>query len=438
MTSIHSHIRDPLYGFIGLTRQELKAVDTAAYQRLRRIKQLSHSYLVYPATVHSRFEHTIGATHIAGRMCAELDICEDDTNAVRLAVLLHDIGHGPFSHLFEKVLATINPGMSDIHEFISYLIIRTDPELDTAIGNKKDTVLAILSNDSSTNNESLPLLSDIATGKLDADKLDYLRRDSFHAGVAYGEFDLERILHTIRVTDGPRRQIAVAEKGIDAIENYRLARYLMHAQVYKHHARLSADLMFVRALCLAIHDEGVIDKDLLKIHVNKPDANTEFLEHYKKLDDEGIYHLVAGSPQSRESKKILQDIRRRRLWKRACQFREVAIKNPIIRTDLVRGGQKYINEMEHDITSRLNVPGDDLVIHLSKINIGLYGNGDLLFVDRRNIPYDIKETSPITTTSNVKKYYAFSPSGPETRIRIARAMAEKLEIPVDSIADPTE
>lgn len=433
MTTQFRHIRDPLYGFVDLTEDEIRVVDTEAYQRLRRIKQLSHAYLVYPTAVHSRFEHTLGATHIAGRMCDALGIEGEDKINVRFAVLLHDIGHGPLSHLFERVLEMVNPGVTDIHEFISRAIISTDPEIDRALGSRKDAVLRILGKKGGAKDTTLPLLSDVATGKLDADKLDYLQRDSFHAGVAYGRFDLERILHTISTTGGARRHIAVAEKGVDAIENYRLARYLMHAQVYEHHARLAADRMFVRALELAIHDEGTLDKSTFSVNTGGYDANAEFLSNYMNLDDDSIYHALGLGNKGKKSWKILHDIRRRRLWKRACQFRENAV-NALIRKDLLMGGQRHLDKMATDVASRLGLEDTDVVFHLSDISIGLYGSGDLLFVDRRGRPYDVNESSPINAESRVRTYYVFSPAGPETRRKIAAAVADELEVDVGDIA----
>ena len=437
MMDAHKHIRDPLYGFIDLTDDEIRVIDTAAYQRLRMIKQLSHAYLVYPTAVHSRFEHTLGAAHIAGRMCDTLGICEDDKADVRLAVLLHDIGHGPMSHLFEGVLEKINPGMHDIHEFISRAIISTDPEIERALGSRKDAVLRILEGGvgGSGGDRDLPLLADIAAGKLDADKLDYLRRDSFHAGVSYGMFDLERILRTLRATEGGRRHIAVAEKGIDAIENYRLARYLMHAQVYEHHARLAADRMFMRALDSAIHDEGVVDRDLFRIHRGSYDANAEFLSGYMRLDDCSIHHIITSSSASGASGKLLRDIRRRTLWKRACQFRGTAV-NALIRRELLREGQGRLDRMAPSIASRLGIEESDIVFHLSDVRIGLYDSGDLLFVDRRGRPYDVREFSPINAELRVQTYYVFSPAGPEMRRQIAEAVASELDIDVDDIAVP--
>ena len=432
MNKVFKHIRDPMYGFVRLSRQETNTIDTEAYQRLRWIKQLSHAYVAYPTAVHTRFEHSLGAVHIAGRMCEKLGIVNEDVQDVRLAILLHDIGHGPFSHLFEKVLATINPNMHDIHEFISRSMINTDCELDKVLGSRKKRVLNILSNSQHESDPELSILADMTAGNLDADKLDYLRRDTFHTGVAYGQFDLERILQTIERTKGARSRICVNKKGIESIENYRLARYLMHAQVYKHHARLAADLMFLRALNMAIHDEGVIDSDRLKLRSGTSNSNNNFLDYYKTLDDDSIYRAVIESPRAVESKKILKDIKRRKLWKRACQFSLVDIENAVVRTELVKKGQVGLTAIAKEVAKDLNM--DEYVeFHVADVNTGLFGEGDLLFVNNDGTPCDIKESSPIKSTGGVKKYFVFSSADQHDRRRIANKLADRLEVNLSKI-----
>lgn len=430
MGAAFKHIRDPLYGFIHLSRQETSTIDTGAYQRLRWIKQLSHAYVAYPTAVHTRFEHSLGATHIAGRMCDKLDIVGEDMRDVRLAVLLHDIGHGPFSHLFEKVLEKINPGVQNIHEFISRSIINTDYELDVVLGSEKERILAILSDMEHDDNPELSILADMAAGKLDADKLDYLRRDSFHAGVAYGQFDLEQILQTIEETkDGSR--ICVNRKGIESIENYRLARYLMHAQVYKHHTRLSADLMFLQALDIAINDEGVIDSDLLRLRSDL-NNNDKFLNYYKTLDDDSIYRTIMENSNAPKSTNILKNIKRRKLWKRACQFDLNDLDDAIVRTNLVKKGQTGLNFMANEIASDLSMD-EDIVFHVADINTGLFGEGDLLFIDNDGTPCDIKESSPIKSTGGVKKYFVYTSADEDGRKKIARRLADMLEVDSNKI-----
>lgn len=433
MNNTFKHIRDPLYGFVHLSSQETDTIDTEVYQRLRWIKQLSHAYVSYPTAVHTRFEHSLGATHIAGRMCKKLGIVDNDMCDVRLAILLHDIGHGPFSHLFEEVLRTINPDIQDIHEFVSRSIIDTDCELDKVLGSQKTRVLDILSNDQSMTDPKLSILSDMATGNLDADKLDYLRRDSFHAGVAYGHFDLEQILQTIEKTKGRTPRICVNKKGVEAIENYRLARYLMHAQVYKHHTRLAADRMFLQALDIAIHEEGVIDPDRLKLRSGSYDANKDFLSYYKTLDDDSIYRTVMESPNADKSKNLLRDIKRRKLWKRACEFGIDDIDDAVERRVLVKKDKKGLDAMAAEIADDLNIQ-EYVAFHIADIHTGLFGEGDLIFLNNDEKPCDIKESSPIKSTGGVKKYLVFTSADKPNRERIADKFADRFSVDPRRIA----
>ena len=197
--------------------------------------------------------------------------------------------------------------------------------MDPIIDSKKDTIVKLLNPEkiSILSDKETPLLSDIVTSGLDADKLDYLRRDSHHIGVAYGQFDLERILHTLRKIPHKQSHICIDIKGKDALENYRLGRYLMHAQVYEHHKRLVADQMFLRALDNAI-DEGVIGKSDLTINENS--SNKKFLEFYLTLDDNSVYDTILHSDKGKISKEILTNIKCRRLLKRACEFTPQSLK----------------------------------------------------------------------------------------------------------------
>lgn len=154
----HKSFRDPLYGFIGLSKKEVQLVDTKIFRRLHRIKQLSHAYLVYPSALHTRFEHSLGTLHIAGRMCDEIKL---EKEAVRYAALLHDIGHGPFSHLFENVLEKINPGTASIHEEVTRLIINNDQEIDSILGAHKEEVVEMLDSKNKTGFKRSTLCSDI-------------------------------------------------------------------------------------------------------------------------------------------------------------------------------------------------------------------------------------------------------------------------------------
>ena len=304
-------------------------------QRLSRIKQLSHSYIVYPSAVHTRLEHSIGTLWVAGKICDTLGLSPKQTQVVRLSALLHDVGQGPFSHIWEVPMRWVN-GSKFSHEEITKKIIESDPEIALALGEYKNDVLRVFTDGT--------LESDIISSSLDADKLDYLRRDSYHSGVSYGRFDIERVIHTICVLkDAGREYLAVHEKGIDALENYRLARYAMHSQVYEHHTRLIADDMFLKAIKLAL-SEKCLDENSLKV-----DSKT-FIQDYCNLDDYSVQTLILekGGPESRD---LITSIRNRQLLKRALeiQITDNGIPDAIKRRRIMQMDKKHTEEIEIEI-----------------------------------------------------------------------------------------
>ena len=138
-------IRDPLYGFIDLSKIETQIIDTPAFRRLHGIKQLSHAYLVYPTAIHTRFEHSLGVAHLADLVSKQLSLDDEVREIVRLAALLHDVGHGPFSHLFEKVMESINGEVID-HDKISMMLIKEDPRISSILGDKGEEIIRVLNN----------------------------------------------------------------------------------------------------------------------------------------------------------------------------------------------------------------------------------------------------------------------------------------------------
>lgn len=437
----HKLIRDPLYGFVSLTHQELEIIDTAIFRRLQFIKQLSHAYVAYPSAIHTRFEHLLGTLHVSDMMAKELCLDVDQTRTVRLSCLLHDIGHGPFSHLFEQVLEKINVDINEPHERISKIMIESDPEIDNILKSDKNGVLELLTRDftSTTEIHMKSLYADIVSSGLDADKLDYLRRDSYHIGAAYGNFDFHRIIHNIDstiISDMPANDtissynICIDKKGKDALESYRLARYLMHAQVYEHHARLSADQMFLRALDIAINDESVIDKDLLKL---KPNNNEEFLKYYKSLNDFSIYEKILQDSEAKISKEILENIRHRKLLKRACEFTpgDLCGRAHIIDRLVAMSSAEYA-EMSSEIAEKLGISTHEIIFHKSTINNKLYKQGQLFCkIDENNVDY-LDGTSPISGI-DTEKFLVFGPANPAKRKDIANEMAKKLGVDVKII-----
>lgn len=231
-------LNDPVYGFITIRHQVvLEVMDHPWFQRLRRISQLGLSHLVYPGATHNRFHHAIGAMHLMTNALDELrlkghEITDDEHLGACLAILLHDIGHGPFSHALEH---TVVKGIS--HEDLSLLIME---ELNTVFNGELTTAIAIFNN-----SYSKRFLHQLVSSQLDMDRLDYLQRDSFYSGVTEGKVGSNRIIKMLDVVDD---ELVVEEKGIYSIEKFLVARRLMYWQVYLHKTVLSAEFMLVNIL----------------------------------------------------------------------------------------------------------------------------------------------------------------------------------------------
>lgn len=413
-------IRCPLYGFTGLSKKENNLLNTAAMQRLSRIKQLAHTYVVYPSAVHTRLEHSLGSLCLAGEISSRLGLGQKQKQAARIAALLHDIGQGPFSHLWEEPMRLIN-GEDYSHEDTTKLITDSDPEVGKALGNLKQDVLKLFDGDS--------LSSDMISSSLDVDKLDYLRRDSYHTGVAYGLFDIERVLRTIcKISEEGRDYLAIHEKGKDALENYRLGRYAMHIQVYEHHARLIADDMLLKAVKLALC-EGCLAKEDFEI------SNPEnFVKRFLELDDFSIQHSILRDSKGM-AKKLVQDLRKRRLLKRALTvpLTKTGVENPITRRKLNEMSKRETEEAEKKIANELNEDPAYVVVHLQSIKIKLYERFEQtlgqrekpIYVKRRNgTIFSLDEESPFSAELNpIRRLYVFCPKRQTAK---AKAIAEDL------------
>lgn len=227
-------VRDPVHGFIPVSPLEAALVDSAPLQRLRRVRQLGLTSYVYPGAEHSRFGHSLGAMHVAGRVAEQLVAggWAGDPRLVRLAALLHDVGHPPLSHAGEK---------GERHERMSWRLIRSGAiaQILGEAGIDPDAVVAVL------DGRGDPVAHAVVSGQLDADRMDYLLRDSHMCGVRYGEFDLDRLIESMAV--GPEG-LAVRRGGLHAAEGLLLARYSMFAQVYFHRTRRILDLLLEELL----------------------------------------------------------------------------------------------------------------------------------------------------------------------------------------------
>ncbi|MDP4266765.1 MAG: HD domain-containing protein, partial [Bacteroidota bacterium] len=241
-------INDPVYGFINIPYDIIfDLIEHPYFQRLRRISQLGFTYLVYPGALHTRFQHTLGAMHL---MCNAIevlrskgfDITDEEAKAVTIAILLHDIGHGPFSHSLEKYISS---GVT--HEDISVMLMN---RLNKEFNSELTLAITIF-----RNAYHKRFLHQLVSSQLDVDRLDYLKRDSFYTGVSEGVISTDRIIKMLSVKND---ELVVESKGIYSIENFLISRRLMYWQVYFHKTVISATYLLVkifeRAKFLACHD----------------------------------------------------------------------------------------------------------------------------------------------------------------------------------------
>jgi HD superfamily phosphohydrolase len=245
-------IRDPIWSNIWIEPPALQLIDASAFQRLRRVKQLGLAYLVYPGAVHTRFDHALGVYHLTGRALRLLeeqdqigDAGQRDQSLLRLAGLLHDIGHYPFSHTMEELETGLVP---DDHEQLAGQFL-ADPQVAAALEPLgKSTAQEI---HELIRGQSDSPLQGLVSGSLDLDKIEYLTRDAHFCGVPYGEVDVDRLLDSLRLLDDPetgQREVGVAVRGVAALESLLFAKYQMFRNVYWHHAVRAASVVFQRLI----------------------------------------------------------------------------------------------------------------------------------------------------------------------------------------------
>lgn len=288
---------DPVYGFVSVpVGTILCLIDHPWFQRLRRIRQLGLSYYVYPGAQHTRFHHALGALHLMQQALSTLrdkgiDITEEECEAAQIAILLHDIGHGPFSHALERTLIDLH------HETLSNMIMEAlNQEMDGALSPALDIF---------NNRHPKKFLYQLVSGQLDMDRMDYLNRDSFFTGVSEGVIGYDRIIKMLCVEDG---QLVVEEKGIYSVEKFLIARRLMYWQVYLHKTSLAADQMLIhalqraRTLVLEGHSPETPRHLAWFLH-RKPDDlphPSDILYHFSKLDDNDVISATKYWSESRD------------------------------------------------------------------------------------------------------------------------------------------
>ena len=388
-------INDPVFGFIRIPEGLLlDIVNHPAFFRLSRIKQLGLASVVYPGAQHTRFQHSLGAYHLMTRATESLKrkghfIFDSEEEAVLAAILLHDVGHGPFSHVLEH---TLTEGIS--HEDISLLIMeRINEEMNGAL----TLAIKIFKGE-----YPKQFLHQLISSQLDMDRLDYLRRDSFFTGVTEGNIGSARIIDMLNVVDD---HLVVEKKGIYSIENYLVTRRLMYWQVYLHKTAVAAEHVLINALRRAkwLTAQGVelFASPALKYFLNSPSLGEASLDYYLALDDNDIW--CALNVWQHHDDKILallaHDFINRRI------FRVEVSEEPF--------AEDYVEQKIAEQAAHFGVSHDDAryLVALKEVGKDMYNplDDNIAILDKDGTIRDVTEVSDMlnidTLSKQVHKYY---------------------------------
>lgn len=320
-------LKDPVHSYIHINYEVVwNCLDSKEFQRLRRIRQLGGDFQVYPTAEHSRFSHSLGVYEIVRRMVTEIkslsvELSEYDKICVMLTGLLHDVGHGPFSHAFEHVT-------KHSHEDYTAKIILGETELNQVLTEVSprlpEDIVSIIEH-----NHPNDILNQIISGQLDADRMDYLLRDSYFSATSYGQFDLERILRTMRVRkiDENKKALVVKYTGIHSVEDYIMARYQMYWQVYYHPVARSYEAVFIQ-LFNRLKDIFKDNKEYfsdMKVLIPFLEKNVVSVEEYFKLDENSL--LYCCSLIQDKDDEIAADLARRLQNRRLFEYVDYSEEN---------------------------------------------------------------------------------------------------------------
>jgi len=331
-------IKDPLYGYIRLTEVERNVIDTLAVQRLRRIRQLAGAEYVYPAANHTRFEHVLGTMYLAGVVTDSLPIqlSTEEKQEIRLAALLHDVGHAPFSHLFEPLLLKY---MNRNHEDVSQWIIANSNLANVihrqGFNAEELSRLAV----GKVSKSAKGFLGQIISSSFDVDKMDFVVRDSYHTGAGYGSVDVFRLIYTMDVLDG---NLAADVTALPTLESLILARLESFKAIYFHRACRAVQMMLLKALEAAKDDLAILQ------------ARTP--EEYLEWDDYTVWGKLSLHERSRE---IIREISARKLLKCAYE-RTFYAKDELASSVFTKENVRV--KLEEEIASKAKVPMADVGI----------------------------------------------------------------------------
>ena len=336
-------IKDPLYGYIRLTESEKNILDTTPVQRLRRIKQLSGAEYVYPAANHTRFEHALGAMYLAGTLAHSIPAMleTEEILCLKVAALLHDVGHAPFSHLFEPMMTTV---LKKTHEDLGVWLIEksqlADVLRDEGLDPKRISKLAV----GRLGEPNRAFMDQILRSLVDVDKMAFVVRDSYHTGAGYGYVDVFRLIYTMDVLDG---NLAVNTTAIPTLEMFLLARLQSFRTIYFHRTSRAVQIMVLKALEKA-------EPELKLLSFRTP-------EEYLALDDYAVWTKLK---QCSRSRRLIENVEERRLLK-CCYEKTFYTRDELVSSvfseDAVR------RHMEEEIAAKAGVEQEDVWIDVPSL-----------------------------------------------------------------------
>jgi HD superfamily phosphohydrolase len=349
-------IKDPVHGYVCITEAEKQLIDSYPFQRLHRLRQLAGSEFVYSGANHTRFEHSIGVMYLAGKLTENQNLSQllsdNEVQIVRMASLLHDVGHGPFSHVFEHLLVKF---LNKTHEDMTRWIIQKSELRDiiSGLGYDSDAIgkLAV----GELRRRGKAFLDQIIQSTVDVDKLDFVVRDTYHTGAEYGYVDIFRLIHMLDVLG---ENLAVDVGALSALESFVLARLESFRSIYFHRVGRAAQIMLATAMEEAKDELGLVDFD-------SP-------EDYLALNDYTVWSMLK---ECKKSRGIMEDLERRRLLKcaydRTFHVREKMVPS-IFSVDEVR------DQMRNKIASEAGVEPQAIVLDVPTVPSVPYHHSDLL------------------------------------------------------------
>jgi uncharacterized protein len=354
-------IKDPVHGYVYITRSEKDIIDSYPFQRLRRLRQLAGSEYVYPGANHTRFEHSVGVMYLAGKVAQNPNVSrfmkEEEAEMIRAAALLHDVGHGPFSHVFEQLLDK----QGKTHEDLTLWLVQKSELKDILDSNgfsSRDIgKLAV----GRLKRKRKAFLDQIISSGIDVDKQDFIVRDTYHTGAEYGFIDIFRLIHALDVLDG---NLAVELGALSALESLIIARIESFKSIYFHRVGRAAQIMLAMAMERANEELGL--------------TSFRSPEEYLAMDDYSVWTILRNCSQSAQ---IIIDLERRKLLK--CSYERTFYEKDAMVSGIF-GRETHRKELRSDIARKAGVDAEAVIIDVPSVPSVPYNHSVLM--ERMEIP----------------------------------------------------